>query len=153
MHKLNLPQYSFRIKQVGGKPYIFDSLRKKYVRLNPEEWVRQNFIQFLLSGKKYSPSLIAIEACFKVNKNPQRADLVVFDRKGNPVLVAEFKTPEINISQLVFDQIVRYNMKLKVKVLIVSNGLKHYCCSLNYAENTYAYLPDIPDFADVLSAL
>lgn len=151
MQKLNLPEYSFRIKTTDGKTYIFDSLRKKYVRLTPEEWVRQNFVQFLISEKKYSSSLIAVEAGVKVNNNPQRADLVVFDRLGNPALVAEFKAPEVKISQQAFDQIVRYNMQLKVNLLIVSNGLKHYCCRINYAENTYAFLPDIPDFSEVLT--
>ncbi|HZL11836.1 MAG TPA: type I restriction enzyme HsdR N-terminal domain-containing protein [Prolixibacteraceae bacterium] len=151
MQKLNLPEYSFRIKTTDGKTYIFDSLRKKYVRLTPEEWVRQNFVQFLISEKKYSSSLIAVEAGVKVNNNPQRADLVVFDRFGNPALVAEFKAPEVKISQQAFDQIVRYNMQLKVNLLIVSNGLEHYCCRINYAENTYAFLPDIPDFSEVLT--
>jgi len=150
MQKLNLPEYSFRIKSKQEKDFIFDSLRKKFVRLTPEEWVRQNFVQFLIVEKKYSVSLIAVEAGVKVNNNPQRADLVVFDRSGNPVLVAEFKAPEIKISQQTFDQIVRYNMQLKVKFLIVSNGFEHFCCSINYAENSYAFLPEIPDFAEVL---
>jgi len=150
MQKLNLPEYSFRIKTKEGKDFIFDALRKKFVRLTPEEWVRQNFVQFLISEKKYSVSLIAVEVVVKVNNNPQRADLVVFDRSGNPVLVAEFKAPEVKISQQTFDQIVRYNMQLKVKFLIVSNGLEHFCCSINYMDNSYAFLPEIPDFSDVL---
>ncbi|MDO9613202.1 MAG: type I restriction enzyme HsdR N-terminal domain-containing protein [Bacteroidota bacterium] len=150
MQKLNLPEYSFRIKTTVGKSYIFDSLRKKYVRLTPEEWVRQNFVQFLIAEKNYSVSLITVEASVKVNGNPQRADLVVFDRSGNPALVAEFKAPEIKISQQTFDQIVRYNMQLKVKFLIVSNGLDHFCCQINYAENSYLYLSEIPNFSDLL---
>jgi len=150
MQKLNLPEYSFRIKTTEGKSYIFDSLRKKYVRLTPEEWVRQNFVQFLIAIKNYSVSLITVEAAVKVNGNPQRADLVVFDRTGNPALVAEFKAPEIKISQQTFDQIVRYNMQLKVKFLIVSNGLDHFCCRINYADSSYAFLPEIPDFSDLL---
>lgn len=150
MQKLNLPEYSFKIRTVAGKTSIFDSLRKKYVRLTPEEWVRQNFVQFLLAEKKYSPSLIAVEAGVKVNNNPQRADLVIFDRSGNPLLVAEFKAPEIKISQQTFDQIVRYNMQLKVPFLVVSNGMQHYCCRINYAENSYAFLPEIPDFTAIL---
>ena len=150
MQKLNLPEYSFRIKTKEGKDFIFDALRKKFVRLTPEEWVRQNFVQFLISEKKYSVSLIAVEVVVKVNNNPQRADLVFFDRSGNPVLVAEFKAPEVKISQQTFDQIVRYNMQLKVKFLIVSNGLEHFCCSINYMDNSYAFLPEIPDFSDVL---
>jgi hypothetical protein len=150
MQKLNLPEYSFRIKTIHGKDFIFDSLRKKFVRQTPEEWVRQNFVHFLVTEKKYSVSLITVEALVKVNNNPQRADLVVFDRSGNPVLVAEFKAPEVKISQQTFDQIVRYNMQLKVKFLIVSNGLEHFCCSINYAENSYAFLQEIPDFTEVL---
>jgi type I site-specific restriction endonuclease len=150
MQKLNLPEYSFKFKTREGKDLIFDPLRRKYVRLTPEEWVRQNFVQFLVTEKKYSVSLIAVEAGVKVNNNPQRADLVVFDRSGNAVLVAEFKAPEIKISQQTFDQIVRYNMQLKVPFLIVSNGLEHYCCKIKYAENTYEFLQEIPDFADVI---
>jgi len=147
MQKLNLPEYSFKYKIREGKDYIFDSLRKKYIRLTPEEWVRQNFVQFLVNEKKYSQALIAVEAGVKVNNNPQRADLVVFDRSGNPILAAEFKAPEIKISQDTFDQIVRYNMQLKVKFLVVSNGMQHYCCQINYADNSYAFLPEIPDFS------
>ena len=150
MQKLNLPEYSFRIITKEGKSYLFDALRKKYVRLTSEEWVRQNFIQFLIVEKKYSVALIAVEAGVKVNNNPQRADLVVFDRSGNPVLVAEFKAPEIKISQQTFDQIVRYNMQLKVKFLIVSNGLDHFCCQINYKDKSYVYLAEIPDFSALL---
>ncbi|HEY3370028.1 MAG TPA: type I restriction enzyme HsdR N-terminal domain-containing protein [Prolixibacteraceae bacterium] len=150
MQKLNLPEYSFRIKTTAGKSFLFDALRKRYVRLTPEEWVRQNFVQFLIVEKKYSVSLIVVEAGVKVNNNPQRADLVVFDRSGIPVLVAEFKAPEVKISQQAFDQIVRYNMQLKVKYLIVSNGLDHFCCQINYEDNSYVYLAEIPGFAELL---
>lgn len=150
MQKLNLPEYSFRIRTVEGKTLIFDSLRRKYVRLTPEEWVRQNFVQFLIAEKNYSVSLIAVEAGVKVNNNPQRADLVVFNRSGNPLLIAEFKAPEVKISQQVFDQIVRYNMQLKVPFLIVSNGLEHYCCRINYGDNSYAFLPEIPEFSTII---
>jgi hypothetical protein len=141
------------IKSTEGKDFIFDSLRKKFVRLTPEEWVRQNFVQFLVTDKKYSSALITVEALVKVNANPQRADMVVFDRSGRPILVAEFKAPDVKISQRTFDQIVRYNMQLKVKFLIVSNGMEHFCCSIDYVENTYAFLPEIPFFADILSVL
>jgi hypothetical protein len=133
-----------------GREFIFDSLRKKFVRLTPEEWVRQNFVRFLVTEKKYSESLIAVEAGVKVNSNPQRADLIVYDRQAKPILVAEFKAPEVKISQATFDQIARYNMQLKVKYLIVSNGMEHYCCSINYIENSYSFLQGIPDFSEVL---
>ena len=150
MQKLNLPEYSFRIKTTEGKSFIFDSLRKKHVRLTPEEWVRQNFVQFLIAEKKYPVSLIAVEAGVKVNNNPQRADLIIFNRTGNPLLVAEFKAPEVKIDQKAFDQIVRYNMQLKVPFLIVSNGLQHYCCKINYDDNAYAFMNEIPEFADII---
>jgi len=150
MQKLNLPEYSFKTRTTEGKQHIFDSLRKKYVRLTPEEWVRQNFVQFLISEKKFAMALMAVEAGVNINNNPQRADLVVYDRFGNPVLVAEFKAPEIKISQQTFDQIVRYNMQLKVQFLIVSNGLEHYCCRINYDDSSYIFLPEIPEFVDLL---
>lgn len=150
MQKLNLPEYSFKTRSEGNKLFIFDSLRKKYVRLTPEEWVRQNFVQFLISELKYSPPLIAVETGVRVNENQQRADLIVFDRSGNPVLVAEFKAPEVKISQQTFDQIVRYNMPLKVKFLVVSNGLQHYCCAVDYLQNSYSFRPNIPDFGEIV---
>lgn len=150
MQKLNLPEYSFKTRTEGNKLFIFDSLRKKYVRLTPEEWVRQNFVQFLISELKYSPPLIAVETGVRVNENQQRADLIVFDRRGNPVLVAEFKAPEVKISQQTFDQIVRYNMPLKVKFLVVSNGLQHYCCAVDYLQNSYSFRPNIPDFGEIM---
>ncbi|HLN72109.1 MAG: type I restriction enzyme HsdR N-terminal domain-containing protein [Methylococcaceae bacterium] len=152
MQKLNLPEYSFRIKTVEEKSFIFDLLRKKYVRLTKEEWVRQNFVKFLMDEKKFPQSLMSLEAGLKVNNNALRADMVVFDRFGNPALAAEFKAPEVKISQQTFDQIVRYNMQLKVKYLIVSNGLDHYCCQINYADNSYAFLREIPDFTMVLES-
>lgn len=150
MQKLNLPEYSFKIKLQNEKPVIFDQLRKKFVRLTPEEWVRQNFVQFLIHEKKYSPALIAVEALVKVNNNPQRADLIVFGRQGNPVMIAEFKAPEVKITQQTFDQIARYNMSLQVNCLIVSNGLEHFCCRINFLEGSYSFLPDIPDFPEIV---
>ena len=150
MQKLNLPEFSFRIKTEEGKLFIFDSLRKKFVRLTPEEWVRQNFVRFLIDYKKFSSSLIAVEALVKVNNNPQRADMVVYNRSGLPLLIAEFKAPEVKISQQTFDQIVRYNMQLQVSFLVVSNGMDHFCCKINYAENSYAFLPEVPDFSVII---
>ena len=150
MQKLNLPEFSFRIKSEEGKSFIFDSLRKKFVRLTPEEWVRQNFVQFLISHKNFSTSLISVEALVKVNSNPQRADLVVYNRAGLPLLIAEFKAPEVKISQHTFDQVVRYNMQLRVPFLVVSNGMDHYCCKINYADNSYSFLPDVPDFLSII---
>lgn len=150
MQKLNLPEYSFRFKTLEGKTFVFDVLRKKFVRLTPEEWVRQNFVHFLIHQKKFPATLVALETGVKVNNNPLRADLVVFDRMGQPLLIAEFKAPEVKISQQTFDQIVRYNMQLKVPYLVVSNGLSHYCCRISYSDNSYAFLPDIPCFSEII---
>ncbi|MHA7111812.1 type I restriction enzyme HsdR N-terminal domain-containing protein [Sunxiuqinia elliptica] len=144
--KLNLPTYSFRIEQQSGKKLIFDEIRKKSLVLTPEEWVRQNFIRFMVEEKKYPASLLAIETGLKLNRNQFRADLLVYDRRGKPLLIVEFKAPSVKISQLAFDQITRYNMTFQVPYLIVSNGLSHYCCKVNPEEQTYAFLKEIPTF-------
>ena len=127
MKRLNLPTYSFNIKLIEQRKYIFDFIRKKFVILTPEEWVRQNFLRYLVEEKKYPASLIFVEKEFKLNNLSKRSDAVVYDRMGRPVLIMEFKAPEVKIDQKVFDQIARYNLKLQVKYLIVSNGVGHYC--------------------------
>ena len=149
MQKLNLPEYTFRIKNENGKEFVFDELRKKFVRLSPEEWVRQNFIRFLVEEKHYRHSLMAVETLVNVNNNPLRADLVVFGKNGQPILAAEFKAPSVKISQDTFNQLVRYNMKLKVDFLIVSNGLSHFCCQIDYTHNSYQFLQEIPAFEEI----
>lgn len=146
MEKLNLPEYFFRTKMEDGKPYIFDANRKKYVVLTPEEWVRQNFIEYLKAEKKYPASLMAVEKQVKLNGMQRRFDLLIYSRNGKPHLIAEFKAPGVKISQKAFDQVVRYNMSLCVDRLIVSNGLQHFACEINYENNSYAYLPEIPVF-------
>lgn len=149
MQKLNLPEYSFRIKTTKERLYIFDSIRKKFVRLNPEEWVRQNFIQYLILENSFPVSLISVETLVNINNNPQRADLIAYKKDGSPLLVAEFKAPDVKITQLAFDQIARYNMKLQVKYLIVSNGLEHFCCLINYSANSYSFIPEIPNYNEI----
>ncbi len=152
MQKLNLPEYRFRIKNENGKEFVFDELRKKFVRLTPEEWVRQNFIRFLVEEKHYRHSLMAVEAVVNINNNPLRADLIVFGKTGQPIVAVEFKAPSVRITQDTFNQIVRYNMNLKVYFLIVSNGLSHFCCRIDYTNNSYLFLQEMPDFEEVLSA-
>lgn len=148
MDKLNLPEYQFRSKTENGKPLIFDSIRKKFVSLTPEEWVRQNFIQYLKIEKKYPESLMAVEKQITVNKMLRRFDLLVYLRNGQPHLIAEFKAPSVRITQEAFDQVVRYNMVLRVEQVIVSNGLQHFACQIDYANNSYVYLHEIPEFCD-----
>ncbi|MCB2194767.1 MAG: type I restriction enzyme HsdR N-terminal domain-containing protein [Bacteroidetes bacterium] len=150
MKRLNLPTYSFNIKLIEQRKHIFDFIRKKFVILTPEEWVRQNFLRYLVDEKNYPASLIAIEKEFKLNNLSKRSDAVVYNKMGKPFLIVEFKAPDVKIDQKVFDQIARYNMKLKVNYLMVSNGMEHYCCMLDYSKNSYVFLKEIPNFFDVL---
>lgn len=143
MLELNLPPYSPKIKKTD-KLYIWDQIRTKYVALTPEEWVRQHFINYLITEKQYPASLIANETQISLNKQRKRCDSVVYDNKLNPLVIVEYKSPDVKITQEVFDQIARYNIVLKVKYLIVSNGLEHYCCSIDYENLSFEYLPDIP---------
>ncbi len=148
--KLNLPEYNFTIRQIGNKKEIFDPVRGKYVSLTPEEWVRQNFIRFLIDEKGYPASLIAIEKGLTVNKKPRRFDAVAYDKTGMPLVLIEFKSVNIAISQKVFEQIAIYNQLLKVKYLIVSNGLKHYCCQIDFQKQSINFLKDIPDYTELI---
>ncbi|MFY9309301.1 MAG: type I restriction enzyme HsdR N-terminal domain-containing protein [Bacteroidia bacterium] len=134
------------MKQEGLRTHIFDSIRKKYVVLTPEEWVRQNFLQYLIQDKKFPASLIAVEAGLKYNQLQKRMDVLVYDRLGTPHLMVECKAPEVKITQDTFDQIARYNMAFKVKYLVVTNGMDHFCCQMDYSQNTFQYLEQIPVF-------
>ncbi len=147
--ELNLPTYSFRIQLQDGKKLIFDEIRKKSVVLTPEEWVRQNFIKYLIAEKKFPASLMAIETGLKLNQNQFRADLLVYDRLGKPLLIVEFKAPSVKVTQNTFDQITRYNMTFRVPYLIVSNGLNHYCCQVDLNAHSYAFLKEIPEFGQL----
>jgi type I site-specific restriction endonuclease len=146
MQELNLPSYSFKLKQDKDKTYVFDAIRKKYVLLTPEEWVRQHIIQFVIQEKKYPASLVAVEIGLKYNQLQKRADVLVYNTSGKPLLLIECKAPEVKITQDVFHQIALYNMTYKVAYLLVTNGLEHYCCVMDYANNTYQFLQDIPEY-------
>lgn len=146
MTLLNLPVYQFKTKQEGERTYIFDAIRKKYLVLTPEEWVRQNFIQYLINEKQFPKSLIAIEAGLKYNQLQKRLDVLVYDKQGAPHLIIECKAPEVKITQDVFDQVARYNFIFKAKYLVVTNGLQHFCCEMNYTDNSFQYIEQIPAF-------
>jgi len=146
MKKLNLPPYSFKIKSKENKLYIFDMLRKKNVILTPEEWVRQNFIQYLIVEKKYPKSLIAIEKQLKINNLNKRTDILIFDKNGKTNIIVECKAPKVKIAQETFDQIARYNLGLNANYLIVTNGLQHYYCKMDHQLKKYNFLSDIPDY-------
>ncbi len=150
MAVLALPPFEPRMRSEGGAVKIFDALRGKYVALTPEEWVRQHFVNFLLSEKGFSPTLMANEVSLSLNGMSRRCDTVVYDRLLKARMIVEYKRPDVDITQKVFEQICRYNMVLQVDYLIVSNGLRHFCCKVDYERQTYEFLPDLPSYGDVV---
>ena len=149
MNQLNLPAAELQIIQRENTPYIFDILRKKYIQITPEEWVRQHFVHFLINNKAYPKSLMANEVLLHLNTMQRRCDTVVYQRDLNPCVIVEYKAPTIPITQQVFNQISRYNFVLQVDYLIVSNGLNHYCCKMDYDNKTYTFLQDIPSYSEL----
>ena len=149
MYSLNLPSYDAKIRKNGSLMEIYDPLRRKYVALTPEEWVRQHFVNWLISDKEYPTSLMANEAGIKLNSLTRRCDTVVYDQHLDPLMIIEYKESNISITQDVFDQIVRYNTVLKVQYIVVSNGVKHYCCKMNYEKQSYDFLTDIPIYKEL----
>jgi hypothetical protein len=149
LEKLNLPDYSFKIRANGINKEIFDTVRKKYVVLTPEEWVRQNFVRYLIEERKYPASLIAIEKTITVNKLKKRCDIVVYNRDRKPVILVECKASSIKISQSSFDQAARYNIALNVKYLIITNGINHYSCIVEGAKSAYVFLENIPLYNEI----
>jgi hypothetical protein len=143
---LNFPTYSFRLKNSENKTHIFDVVRKKFVVLQPEEWVRQHCIQYLIQEKNYPISLINVEKVVLINGLKKRYDIAVFDSNGSLVLVVECKAPKVKISQTTFDQIARYNLTLKAHYLMVTNGLNHYFCTMNYNNESFEFLKTLPDY-------
>ncbi len=148
MQALNLPVIEAKTRAQNGRTEIFDPIRKKYVTLTPEEWVRQHFIQYLIHEKEVPASLIHVEASLKYNRLAKRSDLVIYTKTGTPCLVVECKAPEVKITQEVFDQVAIYNMTLKVDYLVVTNGLNHYACFIDHAKGTYIFLTEIPAYPD-----
>lgn len=150
MQKLNFPSYNFRFKNSENKVLVFDEIRKKFIVLTPEEWVRIHVVQFLMIEKNYPKSLINVEKMIKINGLIKRYDVVVFQPDGSIFLVVECKQPNVPISQTVFDQIARYNLTLKAKYLMVTNGLNHYFCQMDFEKETYLFLNDIPNYNSIV---
>ena len=146
MIKLNLPEYSLKIIAKDGKYQVFDRIRKKYVALTEEEWVRQNFIHYLISEKNFPEQMMAVEASLKLHGMERRADIVVYGADAKPALIVECKASSVMISQEVFDQVARYNITLRVPHLIVTNGLVHFYCRIDHVKNTFAFVEDIPGY-------
>ena len=151
MYELNLPKYGIKIANENGHQTIFDVLRRKYVALTPEEWVRQHFVHYLIEHKGYPQSLMANEIQLAIGNKKLRCDSVLYDRSLKPRMIIEYKAPTVNITQKVFDQITIYNMLLHVDYLVVSNGIKHYCCRMDYDNQKYLFLEDIPDYHNLLT--
>ncbi|MBQ0769213.1 MAG: type I restriction enzyme HsdR N-terminal domain-containing protein [Bizionia sp.] len=146
MQKLNFPTYSFRFKNSENKVSIFDAIRKKFVILQPEEWVRQHCVSYLIEEKNYPKSLINVEKELIINDLKKRYDIVIFNPDGSIHLIVECKAPEIAIKQNTFDQVARYNLALNATYLMVTNGLNHYYCQMDFDAEKYHFLKDIPDY-------
>ncbi len=146
MIPLNLPEFKIKLAGTKDRPLVLDVLRRRYVKLTPEEWVRQHFVHFLIEHKGYPAALLANEISLKIGEKALRADSVLFGRDLKPRMIIEYKAPSIPISQKVFDQIFTYNLILHVDYLVVSNGLEHYCCKMDHANQKYLFLEDIPSY-------
>jgi hypothetical protein len=146
VQKLNFPTYSFRLKNRENKRFIFDDIRKKFVVLQPEEWVRQHCINYLVVQKNYPKTLINVEKELKINGLSKRYDIVIYNSDGSIHLIVECKSPKININQETFDQIARYNLTLNATYLMVTNGINHYYCAMDFETERYNFLKDIPDY-------
>lgn len=146
MQQLNFNSYDFRFRNTEGRISIFDEIRKKFIILTPEEWVRQNVVQYLLQEKKYPKSYINVEKVIKINGLVKRYDVVVFQPNGKLFLLVECKSTDIAINQTTFDQIARYNMVLESEYLMVTNGLNHYFCQMDYQNEKYNFLKELPAF-------
>ncbi|HEX3386504.1 MAG TPA: type I restriction enzyme HsdR N-terminal domain-containing protein [Mucilaginibacter sp.] len=149
LEPLQLPPYPFRIIDEDGKLMLFDELRKKRILITPEEWVRQHFVQYLINQKGYPRSLIKLEGGLKLHGKARRSDIVIFNTRGERILMIECKAPSVKIDQKVFDQVARYNMVHKVSLLAVSNGLQHYYCRINFNEESYSFIEDLPGYNDL----
>lgn len=151
MIPLNLPPFDIKLKKdAEGEILVYDFLRRKWLKLTPEEWVRQHFTHYLVEQKHYPAGLLANEVGININGNVRRCDTVLYDREGmRPRVIVEYKAPHVNITQEVFHQISSYNSVLRADYLFVSNGLHHYCCKLDYENNSMSYLKEVPDFKEL----
>ncbi len=146
LQALNLPPFPFQIKKKESGLYLFDALRKKDILITPEEWVRQHFIQFLINQKKYPKAFFAIEKGLTLHERNKRTDIVVYNADTKPLLIVECKAPSVNIDQAVFEQIIRYNYVHQAKYLVLSNGLTHFCCAVDYETNQFNFISEIPEY-------
>jgi len=146
---LNLPPVSLKLRREGDLLKVYDPQRMRYVALTPEEYVRQHFVNWLINFLHYPASNIGNEIGLKVNGTRKRCDTLVMAEDGSPLMIVEYKAPDVTITQATFDQVVRYNMVFHARYLVVSNGFHHYCCVIDYENDTYHFLPRIPDRNDL----
>jgi hypothetical protein len=144
LEALQLPTYSFKVKDEAGQHFIFDELRKKYLLLTPEEWVRQHMLHYLILVKGYSRALISMERGLQLHDRKKRSDILIFDRNGKPFLLVECKASSVKINQKVFDQAAQYNSVYRARYIVLSNGMQHYCCEMDYECGNYTFLEEIP---------
>lgn len=149
MNRLNLPSFEIKLSGTAEKPKILDILRRKYVALTPEEWVRQHFVHFLIGHKGYPQTLMANEMELRMGGKKLRCDTVIYNKVLKPLMIVEYKAPSVVINQQVFNQITTYNLLLHVDYLVVSNGMQHYCCKMDYKHQTYQFLEDIPEYQNI----
>lgn len=149
MQALNLPACELRLRDEGGRATVFDALRGKWVALTPEEWVRQNFVSYLIRCKSYPAGLIANEVELRVGDKRVRCDSVVYDNQLRPRMIIEYKAPEVALTRHVFDQAMAYNTVLHADWLVVSNGLRHACCKIDYPGRSWVFVDYIPDYAEI----
>ncbi len=147
--EINLPPYEIKLREHDGKRQIFDFLRRRYVALTPEEWVRQHFVHYLMAYKGYPKGLLANEVELAVGEKKLRCDTLLYNKALQPQMIVEYKSPEIELTQRVFNQITAYNFLLHVDYLVVSNGRQHYCCRMDYEHQTYTFLQDIPAYGEL----
>ncbi|MBO7462686.1 MAG: type I restriction enzyme HsdR N-terminal domain-containing protein [Bacteroidales bacterium] len=150
MEPLNLPPHDLNIKSDGQNTYIFDVIRKKFLVLTPEEWVRQNFVHYLIEDLHYPAPLMMTENGLKLFNTQKRSDIVIYDRNGSPLVVVECKAADVKITQETFNQVARYNIKFKAPLIIVTNGLNHYCAKFDAEKSRYTFLKEIPKYDEII---
>ena len=150
MNSLSLPSYDVKVRGTREKPEIFDFLRKRYVALTPEEWVRQHFTHWLVGHKGYPQGLLGNEISLRCGEKTLRCDSVLYDLTMRPLMIIEYKAPTVALTQRVFDQVTVYNLLLHVDYLVISNGIEHICCKMDYEHRRYVFLPAVPDYSALL---
>jgi hypothetical protein len=146
MVKLNLPEFEYNVKKAEGKVWIFDGIRKRFIVLTPEEWVRQHFVNYIITELKYPKALIKIESGLVYNKLSKRSDIIVYNREGTPWMVIECKASDQKLSQQTLQQVTMYNASMKAKYIVVTNGLQHLCCEINWDNRLTTLLKSFPEY-------